>query len=116
MSFFQASSVEDAVKAKMNAPASAFIAGGQSLVPRLRRSGHSFSSFIDLSRIEALLGMRTEGEWLDVGAAVTHRELADSDAVRMRAPGLAALAGGLGDPQVRNRGTLGGAVAERDPR
>ena len=66
MSFFQASSVEDAVKAKMNAPASAFIAGGQSLVPRLRRSGHSFSSFIDLSRIEALLGMRTEGEWLDL--------------------------------------------------
>ena len=62
-----------------------------------------------------LTGIRRDGDTLVVGAASTHAEVASSDVVRAAIPALAHLAGHIGDPQVRNRGTLGGSIAHADP-
>jgi carbon-monoxide dehydrogenase medium subunit len=59
--------------------------------------------------------IRSEGATLSIGALVTHAEVAASPEVKKRIPGLAQLAGGIGDAQIRNRGTLGGSLAHADP-
>jgi len=91
------------------------LAGGQSLVAamklRLAQPGH----VVDLSGVAELKGIRREGDHLTIGAMTRHAEVASSDVVKGAIPALAALAEGIGDRQVRNMGTLGGALANNDP-
>lgn len=88
-----------------------YLAGGQSLLAALKLRLAQPSALIDVARLPELAGIRLEGGYLTVGAAVTHAELAARGGI----PALAQLAGSIGDLQVRNMGTLGGALANADP-
>lgn len=113
--FQRANSVADAVKALGAAPEGKLLAGGQSLLPVLKLNLAAPSTLISISAISHLKGIRREGSVLVIGAGTTHAEVAASKDVKGAIPGLAALAEQIGDPQVRNRGTLGGSVAHNDP-
>src|ERR687885_655010 len=87
------------------------LAGGHSLLPLMKLRLSIPSAIVDLGRIPGLDAIERDGDSLRIGALATHREVAESDAVRGACPVLAETAGGIGDPQVRNRGTVGGSVA-----
>jgi carbon-monoxide dehydrogenase medium subunit len=113
--FQRVTTVADAVKALRDAQAGKLLAGGQSLLPVLKLNLAAPSALISISAISQLQGIRREGSVLVIGAGTTHAEVAASKDVQSVLPGLAALAEQIGDPQVRNRGTLGGSVAHNDP-
>lgn len=92
-----------------------FLAGGQSLLPIMKLDMAAPSDVVSLTRLDELRGIQRDGDSLVIGAAMTHAEVESSGEVRDAIPALADLAGGIGDPQVRNRGTLGGSVAHSDP-
>lgn len=91
------------------------LAGGHSLIPAMRLRLAQPPILIDISRIRDLVYVREEGGMLAIGAMTTHTALETDVKVRSLAPALAAAAAEVGDPQVRNRGTLGGSVAHADP-
>ena len=91
------------------------LAGGQSLVGAMKLRLAQPGTLVDLSGIAELKGIRKEGDALVIGAMTRHAEVASSPAVKSAIPVLAALAHGIGDRQVRNRGTIGGALANNDP-
>jgi len=107
-------SVADAVKA-LGASEARAIAGGQTLLPTLRARLAEPSALVDLGAIAELKGIKAEGGGITIGAGTTHAEVAASADVKKTIPALAALAGGIGDRQVRNRGTIGGSLANNDP-
>jgi carbon-monoxide dehydrogenase medium subunit len=113
--FQRAATVADAVEALRAAPEGKLLAGGQSLLPVLKLNLAAPSALISISAISQLKGVRREGAVLVIGAGTTHAEVASSGDVQSALPGLSALAEQIGDPQVRNRGTLGGSVAHNDP-
>jgi carbon-monoxide dehydrogenase medium subunit len=85
------------------------------LIPTLKQRLASPSDVIDLGAVPGLGGIEVSGDRLVIGAMTRHAEVAASAAVKASIPALARLAGLIGDPQVRNRGTLGGSVANSDP-
>src|SRR5438477_10069851 len=89
-------------------PDARYIAGGQTLIPTMKQRLAAPSDLIDISRLAELKGIAASGEVVTIGAATTHAEVERSDAVRRAIPALAILAGLIGDPAVRHRGTLGG--------
>jgi len=91
------------------------VAGGMTLIPTLKQRLAQPSDVVDLGGVGELKGIRREGNAIVVGAMTRHAEVAHSAEVKKAIPALAALAGGIGDPQVRNRGTIGGSVANADP-
>lgn len=92
-----------------------WLAGGMTLLPSLKLRLAQPSALIDLADIAELRGIRSDAEAVMIGAMTTHTEVATDIMVRDELPALAALAAGIGDPQVRNRGTLGGSLANADP-
>ena len=88
------------------------LAGGQTLLPVMKLRLSSPSDLVDLDGVDALKGIEVKDDVLVVGAMTTHAEVALQG---YEIPALAALAGGIGDPQVRNRGTIGGSIAYNDP-
>jgi aerobic carbon-monoxide dehydrogenase medium subunit len=91
------------------------LAGGQTLVATMKMRLAYADHLVDLGGITELRGIRRDGDALVIGATARHAEVASSDIVKQAIPGLASLAGQIGDPQVRNLGTLGGSVANSDP-
>jgi len=91
------------------------LSGGMTLIPTLKQRLAAPSHLIDLTRIEAMRGVSVEGGVLRVGALTKHAEVAASKVVATAIPALAQLANVIADPQVRNRGTMGGSVANNDP-
>jgi carbon-monoxide dehydrogenase medium subunit len=91
------------------------MAGGMTLIPTLKQRLASPSLLVDLSGIEALKVIAKESGTIRLGAMVKHREVSQSSVVREVIPALADLAEGIGDPHVRNRGTVGGSVSNADP-
>ena len=91
------------------------LAGGQTLLPALKQRLAQPSDLIDLRRIDALRGITEEEGGVTIGAMTTHAEVAASPAVSLAILALANLAGHIGDPQVRNLGTLGGSICNADP-
>jgi aerobic carbon-monoxide dehydrogenase medium subunit len=91
------------------------LAGGHSLIPAMKLRLASPRILIDLATIPGLRGVRIDGETIAIGALTVHADVASSDLVRKRLPGLAEAASVIGDVQVRNRGTIGGSVAHADP-
>jgi aerobic carbon-monoxide dehydrogenase medium subunit len=91
------------------------LAGGQSLVAAMKLRLAVPGTLVDLSNVAELKGIRKEGDAIVIGAMTRHAEVAASDVVKSAIPALAALADGIGDRQVRNMGTLGGALANNDP-
>jgi carbon-monoxide dehydrogenase medium subunit len=92
-----------------------YLGGGQSLLPVMKLGLASPTDLVSLAGLADLKAIRVEGKELVVGAGATHAEVAASAEVRKAIPALAALAEHIGDPQVRNRGTLGGSLAHNDP-
>jgi carbon-monoxide dehydrogenase medium subunit len=92
-----------------------FLAGGQTLIPTLKQRLAAPTDVIDLSGIAELSGIEVRDDRVSVGAFTRHADVADSAEIRRVLPVLSALAGQIGDGQVRNRGTLGGSVANSDP-
>jgi len=91
------------------------MAGGQTLIPTLKQRLAQPSDVVDLGSVSELKGVKEDGGALVIGAMTTHAEVASSDLVKRMIPALAALAEGIGDAQVRNRGTIGGSIANNDP-
>lgn len=91
------------------------VAGGMTLIPTLKQRLAQPSDLVDLGGIGDLKGIKAEAGGITIGAMTTHAEVARSPEVQKTIPALACLAAGIGDPQVRNRGTIGGSVANSDP-
>jgi carbon-monoxide dehydrogenase medium subunit len=113
--FHRPESVAAAVAALKAASAGKYLSGGQSLLPVLKLEMAEPSDLVSVTRIKDLAGIRVEPGKILIGATTTHAEVAASHEVRKAIPGLAHLAEGIGDAQVRNRGTMGGSVAHADP-
>jgi len=92
-----------------------FLAGGQTLIPTMKQRLAAPADLIDISRIASLSFIRREGNVLVIGAGTRHADVAASPEVKSAIPALALLAGEIGDPAVRHRGTLGGSIANNDP-
>jgi len=108
------SSVADAVRAAAQEDAK-LLAGGQSLLPSMKLGLAAPPALVDLGGIAELKGIKVEAGKVTIGAGTTHAAVAASAEVQKAIPALADLAGRIGDRQVRNRGTLGGSLANNDP-
>jgi carbon-monoxide dehydrogenase medium subunit len=113
--YHRPSSLADAAKTLQGAAEGKLVAGGMTLIPTLKQRLAKPSDLIDLARIPDLKGVKKDGNAIVIGAMTKHVEVATSDVVKSAIPGLAALAEHIGDPAVRNRGTIGGSIANNDP-
>jgi len=113
--FHQPTTIESAIALFSASEDPVYLAGGHTLVPSMKQRLRAPSDVIDLSSIDALQSIRQDGETLHIGALTRHAEVARSIEVANHASVLNALAAGIGDRQVRNRGTMGGSVANNDP-
>jgi carbon-monoxide dehydrogenase medium subunit len=113
--YHRASSVDEAVKLLSDAPEGKYVSGGMTLIATMKQRLASPSDLVDLRHIPTLKGIRVDGRRVTIGAATTHAEVASSAAIRSVCPALSDLAGMIGDPHVRNMGTIGGSVANNDP-
>jgi carbon-monoxide dehydrogenase medium subunit len=113
--YHKPSSLADALKALGSAEDAKLMAGGMTLIPTLKQRLARPSDVIDLGKIAELQGIRRDGGAVIIGAMTKHAEVAGSDVVRGAIPALAKLADNIGDAQVRNRGTIGGSIANNDP-
>ena len=100
---------------KLSSSSSAFLAGGMTTIPSMKLGLASYKDIIDIKGIKKLCGIKVRGKSVTIGAITKHAEVASSKDVKKAIPSLAALADGIGDPQVRNRGTIGGSIANNDP-
>jgi aerobic carbon-monoxide dehydrogenase medium subunit len=111
----QPKSVADAAKALAGKSEAKLMAGGMTLIPTLKQRLAKPTDVIDLGKIPDLKGIRKEGNAIVIGAMTRHADVAGSKDVQSAIPALADLAGHIGDPAVRNRGTCGGSIANNDP-
>ena len=114
-SYHRPKSVADAVKAYSGKSEPRYLAGGHSLLPSMKQRLNAPSDLVDLSGINDLKGIKVAGGEVVIGAGTTHAEVAHSAEIKKAIPALCVLADGIGDPQVRNRGTIGGSLANNDP-
>ena len=91
------------------------VAGGMTLIPTLKLRLAKPTQLIDLGAISSLKGITEDGDGIVIGAMTRHADVNRSDVVKRGIPALAAMAGMIGDPAVRNRGTIGGSIANNDP-
>jgi len=109
-------SVDEALAALAEAGEDAkVLAGGQSLLPILRMRLNAPETVVDLGRVEALRGITDGGDHLAIGAMTPYSDLVESDLVREHASLLAEAVETVADPQIRHRGTIGGALVHADP-
>jgi len=108
-------SLDEAAKLLAEHEETKLIAGGQTFLPTLKMRLAQPETVVDLGALADLRGIRREGDSIIIGAMTTHAEVAASAEVQSAIPALAYLASLIGDPQVRNRGTLGGSIANNDP-
>ena len=113
--YLKAKSLTEAAAFVAANPDAKLLAGGMTLLPTLKQRLARPSHLVDVGGLQELGGIEMKTGVLAVGAAVRHHEVATSAVVMKAIPALAHLAGHIGDPQVRNRGTLGGSVANNDP-
>jgi carbon-monoxide dehydrogenase medium subunit len=113
--YYRAGSVAEARDLLKKNPGAKLLAGGHSLIPLLKLRLAAPSALVDIGRIRELKGVSVKDGMVRIGALTTHTELASSVELRDRCPALAEAARHVGDPAVRNRGTIGGNVAHADP-
>ncbi len=113
--YHRPSTLEEAEQLFRNAEDGIYLAGGQTLLPTMKQRLAAPSDVVDLAGVGGLGGIEATSERVSVGAFTRHAEVAAHPGVRGTLPALACLAGCIGDGQVRNRGTLGGSVANSDP-
>ena len=105
--------VKDA--SKLASSNSVFLAGGMTTIPSMKLGLAIYKDVINIKDIKRLSGIKISAKTIKIGATTKHVEVAQSKEVKKAIPSLAALAEGIGDPQVRNRGTIGGSIANNDP-
>lgn len=105
----------EATAALKGKPEARPMSGGMTLIPTLKQRLAKPSDVVDLNGLKDLAGIKVEGNAVTVGAMTRHHDVASSAEVKSAIPALAHLAGHIGDPAVRNRGTMGGSVANNDP-
>ena len=116
MKTFNYHSTKDVKEAtKLASSSSAFLAGGMTTIPSMKLGLASYKDIIDIKRIKKLSGIKVSAKSVTIGSTTKHVEVANSKEVKKALPSLSALAEGIGDPQVRNRGTIGGSIANNDP-
>ena len=113
--YHRPTSLAEAQKLLEKAADGRFLAGGMTLIPTLKQRLASPSDLVDLGAIQEIRGIKVNGKSVRIGAMTPHAAVAHSAEVRKAIPALADLADGIGDPQVRNRGTIGGSIANNDP-
>lgn len=113
--YHRATSVADAAAKIAGSEDGKILSGGMTLLPTMKQRLAAPSDLVDVTHVADLKGIAEMGGALRIGAATTHAEVAGSQSVRRLAPGLAELAGHIGDPHVRHRGTIGGSIANNDP-
>jgi len=113
--YHRPTSIDEARKILGDNDEAKLLAGGMTLLPTMKMRLASPSDLVDLSKIEGLADISDSGDAIEIGAMVRHAEVAASDVVRAAIPALSDLADSIGDAQVRNRGTIGGSVANSDP-
>lgn len=113
--YHRAGSVAEAVQLLTDNAGAKILAGGHSLIPAMKLRLAAPEALVDIGHIDALRGISLEGGSLVIGALTTFAEIASSDLVQANAPVLAEATGVVGDPAVRNRGTIGGNVSHGDP-
>ncbi|MEK9662580.1 MAG: xanthine dehydrogenase family protein subunit M [Alphaproteobacteria bacterium] len=113
--YSKAGSRDEAIAAIGSAEDGKFVAGGMTLIPTLKQRLASPSDLVDLAGVGDLVGITDNGDSITIGAMTTHGAVAASDVVKSKIPALAHLAGHIGDPAVRHRGTIGGSIANNDP-
>ena len=113
--YHRANSVQEAVQLLQENQGARLLAGGHSFLPLMKLRLASPSALIDIGRIAQLRGITVSSESVRIGALTTHAELAASADVKEACPVLAQAAAMIGDPAVRNRGTVGGNVSHADP-
>ena len=111
--FKSATNTKDAVK--LASGRATFLAGGMTLLPAIKLRLAAYSDVINIKKIKNLSGIKVSSKSIRIGAVTTHAQVAASKEVGKSIPSLSVLAEGIGDPQVRNRGTIGGSVANNDP-
>lgn len=109
--YHRAGSTQEAQELHSASEEAAYLAGGMTLIPTLKQRLANVDDVIDLAGIESLKGVMTSGTSMKVGGMARHNEVASTSTI----DALAHLASGIGDPQVRNRGTIGGSIANNDP-
>jgi len=113
--YHRAKDVADAAALFSGASDASYLAGGQTLIPTMKQRLAAPSDLVGITHLADLKGISGGKEMVTIGAAVTHAEVATSDAVKNAIPALAVLASKIGDPAVRHRGTIGGSLANNDP-
>src|SRR3989440_9939392 len=113
--YHRPSSTKDALGLAQQKSEGRYLAGGQSLVQAMKLRLTSPSDLIDLGTIKELAGIKVSGSAVEIGAMTRHAEVAASAEVKRAVPSLAAMAGMIGDRQVRHMGTIGGSLANNDP-
>jgi carbon-monoxide dehydrogenase medium subunit len=113
--YHQPSQIPEVAKLLSSVEDSKVVAGGMTLIPTLKQRLASPAALIDLSKLGGLNGIGDDGATIAIGAMTPHAQVAASKLVKARIAALAALASMIGDPAVRNRGTIGGSVANNDP-
>lgn len=111
----RATSVDDALAKLAASGGGKLIAGGHSLVPLMKLRLSEPARLVDIARVPGLSGIKEVGGRIEIGATTVHSDIASSKLLRDKCPMLAETAAEIGDPQVRNRGTIGGSIAHADP-
>lgn len=113
--YMRPTSINEALQMLADTPNAKVLAGGHSLIPALKLRLSQPDTLVDIGRIDSLKGIHVEGDRIIIGAATPHATIAASTYVQAQCRALAQACGRLGDPQVRNWGTLGGNLAHADP-
>jgi carbon-monoxide dehydrogenase medium subunit len=112
--YHRPTSLDEAAKMLGNEDAK-LVAGGMTLIPTLKQRLAKPSDLVDLGALPQLQGITEEGDAVVIGAMTRHADVNRSPVVQRAIPALAAMAGLIGDPAVRNRGTIGGSIGNNDP-
>ena len=113
--YVRASSIEEAISMKGANDDSSLLAGGHSLIPAMKLRLSTPQKLIDISGLDQLKKISKNGSYISIGALCTHKQCTESDIIQSNCPALSDAASVIGDPHVRNKGTIGGALAHSDP-
>ena len=113
--YHRPTTIDKAAKMLASAPEAKLLAGGHTLLPTMKQRLAAPANIIDLGAVKGMRGIKLSSGALSIGAMTTHAEVASSRTVKKSIPALAELAGLIGDPHVRHRGTIGGSIANNDP-